>query len=65
MRMGRNDQMERSIFDQTGPTGKSGPPFEVDFFDTSPVGSNRSIRILTGSLKILVEWIAPQALSEF
>ena len=30
LRMGQNGQMERSIFDQNGPTEKSDPPFEVD-----------------------------------
>ena len=30
---------------QTGPTGQSGPPFEVDqsFCETFPVGPNRSV----------------------
>ena len=32
MRMSRNGQMERSFFDQTGPTGKRGPPQKVDHF---------------------------------
>ena len=30
--MGRNGQMERSIFDRTGPTEKSGPPRKVGQF---------------------------------
>ena len=32
MRMSRNGRMERSFFDQTGPTGKRGPPQKVDQF---------------------------------
>ena len=32
----------------TGPTGKSGPPQKVDpFFETFPVGPNRSIEFWT------------------
>ena len=37
--------MERSFFDQTGPTKKSGPPFV--FFETFQVGPNRSIEFWT------------------
>ena len=58
MRMGRNGGMERSFFDQTDPTGKSGPPF----FETFPVGPNRSNKFWTEKIKspeILAEWIAP------
>ena len=44
----------------TGPTGKSGPPQKMNpFFETFPVGPNRSIEFSPTFPEILVEWIAP------
>ena len=48
---------------QTGPTGKRGPPQKVDqFFETFPVGPNRSIEFWTEISGNFVEWIAPHLL---
>ena len=44
---------------QTGPTAKRGPPQKTSFFETFPVGPNRSIEFRTEISGILVEWIAP------
>ena len=46
---------------QTGPTGKRGPPQKVDlFFETFPVGPNRSIEFWTEISGNFGEWIVPQ-----
>ena len=48
LKIGRNDQLERPIFYQTGPTEKSGLPRKMDcFFRTFPVGANRFIQFWT------------------